>query len=120
MTDELTQLVGTSTEAAKAGDWYKAEKYINKAIKTWKSKDSYTHIVLRHSEIDILSDALYEYMRDVLEKNEDTATASSKKLLYHLESLAQMERLRFGSIFSYTLSFKSFVSSSMKVFISLN
>ena len=99
LTDSLTDTVSKSAEYSGGEDWEKAIYYIEQAIKEWNDNDSYTHIVLRHSEIDTLSDALYEYMSDVYEKNKDAAKGSSAKVLYHIESLTQMERIRFGSIF---------------------
>ena len=59
LTDSLTDTVSKSAEYAGREDWEKAIYYIEQAIKEWNDNDSYTHIVLRHSEIDTLSDALY-------------------------------------------------------------
>ena len=99
LTDRLTYMVSKSAEYAAAEDWDKAEYYAAQAIKEWNDNDSYTHIVLRHSEIDTLSDALFEFMSDVYEKNKEASEGSSAKVLYHIESLSQMERIRFGSVF---------------------
>lgn len=99
LTDELTESVELAAAAARDENWEGAEKQAEKAIASWKTKDSYTHIVLRHSEIDTLSDALYDFLNDIMDKNLGAAEASSQKVIYHLESISQMERLRLGSIF---------------------
>lgn len=99
LTESISDMVTKSANYAAKEEWEKAEYYIEQAIKDWNDNDSYTHIVLRHSEIDTLSDALYEYMSDVYEKNKEAVEGSSEKVLYHVESLSQMERIRFGSVF---------------------
>ena len=99
LTDELTETVELASAAAENENWDSAEIQAEKAIASWKAKDSYTHIVLRHSEIDTLSDALYDFLNDIMDKNVGAAEASSQKVIYHLESISQMERLRLGSIF---------------------
>lgn len=99
LTESISDMVTKSAKYAAKEEWEKAEYYIEQAIKDWNDNDSYTHIVLRHSEIDTLSDALYEYMSDVYEKNKEAVEGSSEKVLYHIESLSQMERIRFGSVF---------------------
>ena len=99
LTDELTRTVKLSSAAARSENWDSAEKQAEKAIASWKANDSYTHIVLRHSEIDALSDALYDFLYDIMDKNMGAAEASSQKVIYHLESISRMERLRLGSIF---------------------
>ena len=89
--------VNASSDALKRGDMEAAQEHLNSALHTWLDADSYTHIFIRHPEIDSTADAFYE-LGQALEENSESCRAAYDKLLYHLESIRTMEHLRFGSI----------------------
>lgn len=89
--------VKASAVALERGDMEAAQEYLNSALHTWLDADSYTHIFIRHPEIDSTADAFYE-LGQALEENSESCRAAYDKLLYHLESIRTMEHLRFGSI----------------------
>lgn len=99
LTEEMTAYIEDSVKAVYSEDWNGAERYAQLAKKLWNEKDVYTHMVLRHSEIDTVSDALYDYISDVQEQSAEASYAGAEKVIYHLDSIYQMERVRFGSIF---------------------
>ena len=66
---EISELVSKAADAARMNDWDSAERFSDSAMTLWERKDRYTHVVLRHSEIDILSDALFDYYAAICEKN---------------------------------------------------
>ncbi len=96
---EMQTLIQNTADASEKEKWEEAQANAQKAIKLWEKKDSYTHIVLRHSEIDTLSDALFDLYAAVNEENSRQTAAVAKKVLYHLDSIAKMEMPSFGSIF---------------------
>lgn len=89
--------VKASAVALERGDMDAAQEHLNSALHTWLDADSYTHIFIRHPEIDSTADAFYE-LGQALEENSESCRAAYDKLLYHLESIRTMEHLRFGSI----------------------
>ncbi len=89
--------VNASSDALERGDMEAAQEHLNSALHTWLDADSYTHIFIRHPEIDSTADAFYE-LGQALEENSESCRAAYDKLLYHLESIRTMEHLRFGSI----------------------
>ena len=89
--------VNASSDALERGDMDAAQEHLNSALHTWLDADSYTHIFIRHPEIDSTADAFYE-LGQALEENSESYRAAYDKLLYHLESIRTMEHLRFGSI----------------------
>ncbi|MGM9586850.1 MAG: DUF4363 family protein [Candidatus Limivicinus sp.] len=89
--------VKASAVALERGDMEAAQEHLNSALHTWLDADSYTHIFIRHPEIDSTADAFYE-LGQALEENSESCRAAYDKLLYHLESIRTMEHLRFGSI----------------------
>lgn len=99
LTDDITDTVEQAVYAAESGDWDRAIENAEKAVSLWKSKDSYTHIVLRHSQIDTVSEALYDFLLEAYDQNSERLSAAAEAAMYHLDSVAQMERVRLGSVF---------------------
>ena len=90
--------VNASEEALETGDTRAAQKHLENALHTWLDADSYTHIFIRHPEIDSTADAFYELGQELESADGESCRAAYDKLLYHLESIRTMEHLRFGSI----------------------
>ena len=99
LTDDITKTVETAVSAAKRGNWDDAIESAEKAVSLWKNNDNYTHIVLRHSQIDTVSEALYDFLLEAYDKNAERLSAAAEAAMYHLDSVAQMERVRLGSVF---------------------
>lgn len=90
--------VKASAEALEQGDTKVAQEHLQNALHTWLEADSYTHIFIRHPEIDSTADAFYELGLELEGADSKSCRAAYAKLLYHLESIRTMEHLRFGSI----------------------
>ena len=99
LTEGLMISLERSRECSQALDMRGAEKHLGKALELWLKADGYTHIFIRHSEIDSTSDAFFE-MKETLSGGDISASkAAYEKLMYHLESIDSMEHPSFGSIF---------------------
>ncbi|MEG1632945.1 MAG: DUF4363 family protein [Oscillospiraceae bacterium] len=96
---ELGDNLALSRSAMENGDAENAELMLRSAIDEWLSADGYTHIFIRHSEIDLTTDAFYELLSDILAGDSQSAIGSFEKLEAHLASLVTMERVTLGSIF---------------------
>ncbi len=101
----LDSLIGTiladvsaSRELAAIGDFEGAEKMLDRAITRWVSANGYTHIFIRHPEIDSTSDAFFELKQILSEENADGFPSAFDKLIYHLHSIDEMEHIRPGSV----------------------
>ena len=99
LTEDITVLISESKNAAVAGDWGKAATTVKHAEMLWDDKTGYTHVILRHSEIDTVSDALYDFISCINERDVKASGAAADKVIYHLDSIYKMEQVRFGSIF---------------------
>ena len=99
LTNELIELVESGAEYASDGNWKEAAQYVEKATDKWAGSDSYTHIVLRHSEINSTTDAFYELLKGIYSENYGDSTGAARMLIDHLTSIAKMEEIRLGSIF---------------------
>lgn len=89
------RLISSQTEA-RTGEADRAEREMRDALDLWLRSDGYTHIFIRHSEIDAISDAFYELAEAL---SDGDAEAAYEKLLYHLESVRDIEHLSLRSIF---------------------
>lgn len=94
---DLTSTLTRSHAAAENGDWETARSLAEEATKRWNEADGYTHIFIRHPEIDSTADAFYELSQVLLEEDEGYPAAFGK-LHYHLASIRGMEYPTLGSI----------------------
>lgn len=98
-TGGLAEKLELSRAYCSSGQFDLAEKSLSEAADIWLGADGYTHIFIRHPEIDSTTDAFFELMSDVRSHDAESASGSYEKLLAHLNSLYTMERVTLGSIF---------------------
>ena len=98
LTGVLEEKLILSQNAAEAGSMDIAEEALTDALDIWLSADGYTHIFIRHAEIDTISDAFYELYDALLSSENDALEAAYGKLIYHLDSVAEIEHLSLRSI----------------------
>ena len=99
LTQNLIDIVETAEEEVFSGNWDKAAADVEDAARIWDKNDPYTHIVLRHFEIDDATDAIYQLLNEIYAKNEGGVRGEAKALTAQLDSLASIEEIKFGSIF---------------------
>lgn len=99
LTDSILVLLSKSQTSAESLESKAAMKTLNSALELWLKSDRYTHIFIRHSEIDSTTDAFYELKESLMGDDPISARAAYEKLRYHLESIDEMEHPSLGSIF---------------------
>ena len=97
LTGDILAGLDTAQAAEARGQPEEAREALDKALKRWLEADRYTHIFIRHAEIDSTADAFYELQSQLL-SGEGDSSAAYDKLRYHLESIRQMEHPSLGSI----------------------
>lgn len=97
LTGDILAGLDASQAAEEQGNHLGAQAALDKALERWLEADSYTHIFIRHSEIDSTADAFYELQSQLL-SGEGDSSAAYDKLRYHLDSIQRMEHPSFGSI----------------------
>ena len=98
-TGDLISQLDIAEEQSLKNDFASSARTLEEAISKWNSYEWYTHIFIRHSEIDSTSDAFYELMSEILDENAQSAQGAFRKLRSRLESIAGMEHITPGSIF---------------------
>ncbi len=99
LTDGIIVLLSKSQTSADNLESKEAMKFLNDALELWLKSDRYTHIFIRHSEIDSTTDAFYELKESLMDGESISARAAYEKLRYHLMSIDEMEHPSLGSIF---------------------
>lgn len=84
---------------AQGDDFEAARQSIAQALELWLKAEHYTHIFIRHPEIDSCTDAFYEALEAAASDKAEDISTSLSKLRYHIESIASMERISLGSVF---------------------
>lgn len=98
LTDGISDSLRMSQALADIGDFDSAKTELDKGLRLWLNADGYTHIFLRHPEIDSTTDAFYELQELLLDGGGDGCAAAYDKLRYHLESIRSMEHISVGSV----------------------
>ena len=119
LTGSLTASADEALAHCRAEDYDAAEDALREAIELWYGAENYTHIMIRHAEVDSATDAFYAALEPILTHDADAAGSAIECPKAHLPRIAPMEHVVFRRVF-YALSSRRCVSSSMKVLISLN
>lgn len=98
LNSDMQRCLDLSEQALGRGDEDRAEAALKESLSLWLEAESYTHIFIRHAEIDGATDAFYEAQEQLADGNGPEALAAMDKLRYHLDSLCRMEHLSLGSI----------------------
>lgn len=96
---DLEDLVENSAKSAESGDWSESQRYLEEAVTLWKKRETYTSIVLRHTDIETLTDDFYELTEHIYTQDPAATRAASALVREHLDGIKKMESLNLGSIF---------------------
>lgn len=99
VTEEMLSLADEAMDFARAGDLASAVEKAEAAANYWAGLDGYTHIFIRHPEIDATTDAFCELLGELYAGDVDEALGAHLKLRERLLSMARMEHITFGSVF---------------------
>lgn len=95
----LKEDVTAAYQSAEKGDFDRAKPQLDAAVEHWMSLDGYTHIFIRHSEINSTTEAFFQLKSDIYAEDMGAVEGSYGLLISTLDSLMTMEQLSFGSIF---------------------
>ena len=95
----LKEDVTAAYQSAEKGEFDRAKPQLDAAIEHWMSLDGYTHIFIRHGEINSTTQAYFQLKSDIYAEDMGAAEGSYGLLMATLDSLMTMEQLSLGSIF---------------------
>ena len=97
--DEVEQHLALSEKALRADDRERAETELEAALRVWRAGEGYSHVFLRHAEIDAVSDAFFALRQGLRAGDGIELGAAYDQLRYHLDCIASMEHVSPGSVF---------------------
>ena len=99
LTEEVEQHLALSEKALRADDRDRASAELEAAERVWHASEHFTHVFLRHPELDGISDAFFS-LRQGLDAGDGIELKAAYDLLrYHLECVDSMEHISPGSVF---------------------
>lgn len=96
---EIDAQLSVASHACSIENYDFAEQEFRNALQLWLDADDYTHIFIRHSEIDSATDAFYEALTAIVSEDQASASSAVEKLRYHLHSILTMEYVTIRSVF---------------------
>ncbi len=99
LTGEIKEHLNLSEKALLAGDPDYAQEQLEAALRLWFAARGYTHVFLRHPELDNTTDAFYETLQALRGEEIPALPAAYNRLRYHLDCVSEMEHVSWGSVF---------------------
>lgn len=99
LTARLDRLTEKAFASARDGRWQEAEEAAGQAAQEWTEAGNYTHIFIRHTDIDALTAAFCDYRGAIAGRETGEIYAVYLRLSTGIRSLQSMEKLSAGSIF---------------------
>ena len=97
-TQTLDAQIEKAVIEADAENWTAAELLTEEAMREWEKKDKYTHVFIRHGEIDAVTDAFCALLGTIRSRDHATLFAAQLSLRNRIAELYEMERITPGSI----------------------
>lgn len=99
LTDNVTNLIEEAEKYAFESNWELAEKKAEEASNLWENSETYTHVVLRHAEIESATDAIYGLLQQVYSKQTGALKGAAQAAISRMKSISSIEKIKFGSVF---------------------
>ncbi len=98
LTEELCLQGDAAAEAARLEDWQRAEDACREALREWQAAGPYTHIFLRHGQIDDATGKLIALLGAAHAGDADGVFLAREALCSAMRELYAMERLSPGTV----------------------
>ena len=99
ITDSMTLLILEAEQSSSNCEWDKAYDAANNAVNTWLSSSPYIHVVLRHDDIEALTDHMYELLEHIGSKDIGAISSAATLVKAHLHNIQNMDKIHLGSVF---------------------
>lgn len=99
---QKTELFRSDLHAAQdyydSGDRQQAASKVTDSLLGWLRWHKYAHIMLRHSEVDNVTDSYYDLLSALEDSEEKVTDAAFDKVTQKLHNISDMEQMTLGSI----------------------
>lgn len=74
-----------------------AEITVRRSLAQWLANEKYSHIMLRHDDVDSVTEAYYDLLEDM--ENGQCVPAQFEKVCSQIEKLAEIQKPKLSSVF---------------------
>jgi len=99
LTGEITTLIEEVNEFIREEDWVSARSRAEKASEKWEKSHPYTHMVLRQTELESVTNILDNLIKEIYAEESGAAKGMARAAIARMRSVASIERITFGNIF---------------------
>ncbi len=97
-TDSLIEQIELSRTQWASGNTQSAEETLEYALDRWFGAETYTHVFIRHAEVNDVTDAFFDVFA-ALSGGDGAADSQYDRLEAHLRSIDDMEHVTIRSVF---------------------
>ncbi len=95
---DFSDEIRAAQQLCAGGEDKRAAKSVSDSLDGWLEWRKYAHIMLRHSEVDGVTEAYYDLLAELQSSKGETAPAAFSKVEQKLRNIADMEQMSIGSI----------------------
>lgn len=99
LSQPLCEQISLATQAARAGEWEKAEQHTSAAQEQWEQHTGYLRFVQCHANLEKISVLLEESKAFLHCRETGSYLAVNEQLLGAIEELSELENLTAGNLF---------------------
>ena len=99
LTGELEGHIERSRALCLQGDTAGAVRALTDALDLWYGAEGYTHVFIRHAEVNDVTDAFFDVFAALSEADAAAADSQYDRLTAHLDSIDTMEHVTLKSVF---------------------
>lgn len=96
--DSLIEQIELSRAQWASGNTQSAEETLEHALDRWFGAETYTHVFIRHAEVNDVTDAFFDVFA-ALNSGDGAAGSQYDRLEAHLRSIDDMEHVTIRSVF---------------------
>ena len=97
-TGALNTLLEQAEARAETGDWEEAHVLTEQALTQWQSRDSYLHILLRHSDTDQIYTGFQEVLEFLTCQEAGEYSAANARLMTQISLLYEAEQFTLKNV----------------------
>ena len=97
--EEISGHINYSQQYCLLEDYAAAYTETNKILETWSSAEKYTHVFIRHSELNEFANIVSDIQIAIKNKKRHESEILLKKLKSHTDDILKMEKPSLGTIF---------------------
>ena len=98
-TQGLTHTLEQAQELTRADRWEEAQALTEKALQTWRGRDVYLHVLLRHGDTDQIYAGFQEVLALLDSGEYGEYAAANARLITQIELLSEAEQLTLKNVF---------------------